>query len=421
MATLIILYATPVFFLLILIELWVNFKANAKVYRFNDAITSLSLGVISQTQKLVVFTFAALVYAWSEDYLALGGLPIDSIWTWIFAFIFYDFLYYWYHRFSHQVNFLWAAHVVHHQSEEYNLTTALRQTSSSVGAWIFYIPSFLIGIPAEVFFVSGALNLVYQFWVHTQLIGTLGWFEKYFVTPSHHRVHHGQNQIYIDKNHGGVFIIWDRLFGTFQQELDEEKVIYGVRRAVQSFNPFWANIHTWWSLASDAWRTSRWIDKIRIWFMPTGWRPDDVIEKFPIKKVAPTELVKYDPASSLLVKVYVLIQFAIALIAAVLFILLSSALDSFGASLVWVGITAPVVTSGLLLECYSRARKFEFFRLISTLLMAIIIFAERLNYSFIYVVIYCLVSMFMLSFVTKVAEKNAKASSKEPKPETSHS
>ncbi|MEP1741218.1 MAG: sterol desaturase family protein [Kangiellaceae bacterium] len=414
MATQIILFATPIFFLLIFIELWASVKAKSKVFRFNDAITSLSLGIISQTQKLMVFTFAAIVYAWLEKTLALGRLSADSIWTWLFAFVFYDFLYYWYHRFSHQINFLWAAHVVHHQSEEYNLTTALRQTSSSVGAWMFYIPSFVIGIPAEVFFVSGALNLVYQFWVHTQLIGKLGWFETIFVTPSHHRVHHGQNQIYIDKNHGGVFITWDRLFGTFQEELDGEKVIYGVRRAVKSFNPLWANIHTWWSLISDAWRTESWKDKFRIWFMPTGWRPEDVSKKFPIKKVNPNELVKYDPPSSLWLKVYVLIQFSVALVAAVLFILMSNSLESWQTWIVWGGITIPVVTAGLLMESNTNAVKLEFIRLIASMLLISFYLYDGASYIQYSLSSYCMLSIVALFFIKTGITQSQKLVEQQP-------
>ncbi len=408
MATQIILFATPMFFLLIFIEIGVNIRRGSKVYRFNDAITSLSLGVISQTHKLVVFTFAAMVYAWLENELSLWRMPSDSLWTWVFAFIFYDFLYYWFHRFSHQINFLWAAHVVHHQSEEYNLTTALRQTSSSVGAWVFYIPSFLIGIPAEVFFVSGALNLVYQFWVHTQLIGKLGWIEKLLVTPSHHRVHHGQNQIYIDKNHGGVFIIWDKLFGTFQEELNNEKVIYGVRRAVSSFNPFWANIHTWWSLTSDAWRTKSYKDKIRIWFMPTGWRPQDVVDKFPIKKVDPNNLIKYDPPSEPVTKSYVLLQFVLAIGAGVLFIQFSSGLDFLSKLIIWTSITMPIVSAGLLLESNTYAMRIEFIRLLATLLLVNLYFSEALMDFRHYLSAYCIISMIFLSYLLKFQRAHTK-------------
>ncbi|MFT6734221.1 MAG: alkylglycerol monooxygenase, partial [Polaribacter sp.] len=343
MATSIILFATPFFFLLIFIELYINKKRNVGVYRLNDSLTSLSLGVISQTKKLVIFSFAAIVYSWAPDSLALFHLSEDSILTWIFSFIFYDFLYYWFHRTSHNVNFLWASHVVHHQSEDYNLTTALRQTSSSVMIWIFYIPSFVIGIPAEVFFVSGALNLIYQYWVHTQLIGKLGWYELIFVTPSHHRVHHGQNEIYIDRNHGGVFILWDKWFGTFQEELDTEEVIYGVRRPLKSFNPLWANVHTWFTLLTDAIRTKSWLDKLRIWFMPTGWRPGDVEIQYPILKQPAGEQVKYNKEPNSLTKIYILMQYLFSIIFGVIFIQGSVTLPYTTQLVIWIVITAPLL------------------------------------------------------------------------------
>lgn len=357
MATKIIMAATPFFFLLIFIELWVSHKKKANLYRFNDAITSVSLGIISQTKTLVIFSFASLVYAWLAEQFMVIQWDKDSLFTWIFGFVLYDFFYYWFHRFSHQINFLWASHVVHHQSEEYNLTTALRQTSSSVGSWLFYIPIFMIGIPAEVFFISGALNLVYQFWVHTQLIGKMGWFENYFSTPSHHRVHHGQNQQYIDKNHGGVFIIWDKLFGTFQQELDDEKVIFGVRRPVNSFNPFWANIHTWYSLFKDAVQTNRWLDKFRIWFMPTGWRPRDVELEHPVVKTNPDYQVKFNPLSQLSSKVYVMFQTVCCLLLAIVFLVANFSIDLKAQLLVWILITLPLISCGLLLE----ARRISFY------------------------------------------------------------
>lgn len=399
LATNIILFASPFFFLLIIIEIWADYKKKREVYRFNDAMTSLSLGVISQTQKIIVFSLSVLVYDWIINYLAVPQLGSDSAFTWIFAFVFYDFLYYWYHRFSHQINFLWAAHVVHHQSEEYNLTTALRQTSSSLGVWVFYIPSFLIGVPTEVFFVSGALNLIYQFWVHTQLIGKLGWFETIFVTPSHHRVHHGQNQIYIDKNHGGVFIIWDKLFGTFQEELAEHKVIYGVRRAVASFNPLWANFHTWVSLLRDAYRTKRWMDKIRIWFMPTGWRPDDVTASYPMLKVKPEELVKFDPESDNRVKIYVLTQYIACLVLGVLFIQWQNQIEFFVQVLVWAFITLPLVSCGYFLEARDGAIRFEMIRLLFTMLAAGFFTIEQSNMLRFGLFSYIAISVFFLAYI----------------------
>ena len=366
MATKIILFATPFFFLLIFIELWVDRKKATSLYRLNDSLTSLSLGVISQTKKIIFFSFASIIYAWVSELTAIPQMSSDAIFTWVFSFILYDFLYYWYHRLSHQVNFLWASHVVHHQSEEYNLTTALRQTSSSVIVWLFYIPSFIIGVPAEVFFVSGALNLVYQFWVHTQLVGKLGWYESVFVTPSHHRVHHGQNQIYIDKNHGGVFILWDKLFGTFQEELQDQKVVYGVRRPVNSFNPIWANLHTWYSLFIDAVRAKNGLDKIKIWFMPTGWRPTDVEKRHPVIKQPAGSQIKYDPSAEKLKKLYALFQYVAAVLFAVIFIQTSHIVEFELQVLFWSLITLPLIANGFILEGRIFIRFAESFRLMLT-------------------------------------------------------
>ncbi|MGB0495279.1 MAG: sterol desaturase family protein [Kangiellaceae bacterium] len=401
MATTIILFATPFFFLLIFIELYVNKKRNAGVYRLNDALTSLSLGVISQTKKLVIFSFAAIVYAWAPNSLAIFHLPQESVFTWIFGFIFYDFLYYWFHRVSHNINFLWASHVVHHQSEEYNLTTALRQTSSSVMPWIFYIPSFVVGIPAEVFFVSGALNLIYQYWVHTQLIGKLGWYESIFVTPSHHRVHHGQNEIYIDKNHGGVFILWDKWFGTFQEELDEEKVVYGVRRPLNSFNPIWANLHTWFSLLSDAIRTKNWLDKLKIWFMPTGWRPTDVEERFPITKQPAGEQIKYNPEPNQLIKLYTLIQYIFVVMFSVLFIQASMTLSFTAQLIIWCLITSPLLINGWLLESKNHIKAIELVRIILSAVALYFLLDYFPNWIFIAGVLYLIVSILFLTFLSR--------------------
>jgi alkylglycerol monooxygenase len=340
-----------------------------------DALTSLALGVISQTQKLVIFSFAVIAYGWVSEALEITQLSSDDLWVWIFSFVLYDFLYYWAHRFSHQINFLWASHVVHHQSEEYNLTTALRQTSSSVMIWVFYIPSFIIGIPAEVFFVSGALNLIYQYWVHTQLIGKLGWYESIFVTPSHHRVHHAQNQIYIDKNHGGVFILWDKLFGSYQEELDEHQVIYGVRRPVKSYNPIWSNVHTWLSLLTDAIRTKNWWDKIRIWFMPTGWRPSDVEAKYPLIKQAAGAQIKYSPKSSNKLKFYALFQYIACIIFGVVFVQFSIQLENSLQFTFWVLVTVPLLTNGFALE--GRRDLLLYSEVIRLILTSIIVFSNQ--------------------------------------------
>ena len=173
--------------------------------------------------------------------------------TWVFAFVFYDFCYYWQHRLGHTVGLFWATHSVHHQSEEFNLTTALRQPGTGAFTnWIFYVPMALSGIPIGVFLLTGVIQLFYQFWPHTQLIGRLGILDRWIQTPSNHRVHHAQNDIYLDRNYVGVFLLWDHLFGTFQEERDDEPCIYGVRGQLKSWNPVWANLHYWWLMAWTA-------------------------------------------------------------------------------------------------------------------------------------------------------------------------
>jgi alkylglycerol monooxygenase len=172
--------------------------------------------------------------------------------------------------------------VVHHQSEDYNLSIALRQTSSgALLGWIFYVPMAVLGYPLEVFAAVALIDLLYQFWVHTQQIGKLGWFDRVFVSPSNHRVHHAVNDIYLDKNYGGILILWDRLFGTFIEERDTEIIVYGTRSPLRSWNPLWANFEVYKSISLDAWRTQSFIDKMRIWIAKPGWRPADVAAACP--------------------------------------------------------------------------------------------------------------------------------------------
>jgi hypothetical protein len=227
----------------------------------------------------------------------------------VLAAVLYDFCYYWLHRLGHERTILWAAHVAHHQSEDYNLTTALRQTSTGfLFGWIFFIPMYLAGIPAEVVVTTGAINLIYQFWVHTEHVGKLGWYEWIFVTPSNHRVHHAQNDVYLDKNYGGLFILWDRLFGTYQEELDAEPVVFGIRGPLRSWNPVKALTHIYVDMARDSWHTANWRDKLRVWFSRTGWRPDDVAERFPRMKSDLQTFERYNPQVPAMVSWYGVFQ-----------------------------------------------------------------------------------------------------------------
>ncbi len=229
--------------------------------------------------------------------------------TWLAAFVAYDLCYYWQHRFGHERQFLWAAHVAHHQSEEYNLSTALRQTSSGfLLGWVFYVPLFLLGVPAKMVVTVGAINLIYQFWVHTRHIPELGWYEWVFVSPSNHRVHHAQNSCYMDRNYGGVFIVWDRLFGTYQRELPEESCVYGIRGPIHSWNPWTALTHVYVDMIMDIKRTRSWRNRLKVLVARTGWQPSDVAQKWPRAKNDLSCFERYDPPSSQWLRWYGAIQ-----------------------------------------------------------------------------------------------------------------
>jgi len=292
----IIVLATPVFFLLIGIEFAVGWKRNRNTYRLNDALNSIGLGVMSQIVGLFSKLFAVGIYTIVFDHLAVLTLSEKSLWVWLTGLLIYDLCYYWHHRLGHEVALFWAAHVVHHQSEDYNLSTALRQTSSGwVGGWLFYLPMAVIGFPPVVFASVALIDLLYQYWVHTQQIGKLGWFDRWFCAPSNHRVHHAVNDKYLDKNYGGILIVWDRLFGSFEEEDEHEKIVYGTRGPLRSWNPLWANLQNYWDMAKDSWRASNWGDKLRVWFKHPGWRPADVAARWPKPAFDITQVSYYDP------------------------------------------------------------------------------------------------------------------------------
>ncbi len=321
----IIVLAIPIFIFFLCIEIAINFFKKTNYYQVNDTINSISTGIISRITGVVLLIIPFSIYQYCFNQYALLTWSTDSASTWIVAFIVYDFCYYWFHRYAHEVNILWASHVVHHQSEEYNLSTALRQTSTSAWfGWVFYLPMAFLGIDPIVTLTVGGLNLIYQFFVHTQLVGKLpSWIEAVFVTPSLHGVHHGQNTVYIDKNYAGVFIIWDRLFNTYQVELDSEKPVYGVRKALKSWNPVWANIEPYYRLAEDAWHTKSWRNKLTLWFKPTGWRPDDVIKTVPRQYTNPKNLQKFDIKLPLLANIYVGLQHTLLIALSVYFLVLA--------------------------------------------------------------------------------------------------
>ncbi len=295
----IIVLATPVFLLLIAVELAVGIARGRNTYRLNDSLSSIGLGVMSQLTGVFTRLLTVGIYSAVFAHVALWQLPSNSVWVWVVALVFYDLCYYWHHRLGHTSALFWAGHVVHHQSEDYNLSTALRQTSGGwLAGWLFYLPMAVLGVPPLVFGVVALIDLLYQYWVHTQQIGKLGWFDRWFCAPSNHRVHHAVNDKYLDKNYGGIFIVWDRLFGSFIEEDDKEPCVYGTRAPLRSWNPLWANLEVYVALARDAWRTRRWTDKLRVWFKPPGWRPADVAARFPKPGFDLRQCRRFDPPVS---------------------------------------------------------------------------------------------------------------------------
>lgn len=312
-AAAIMLYAIPCFFVLMGVELAVAAWRGHARYRLNDAINSIGLGILSQLTGVFTKTLTIGIYAVFVQHVALFDLPADSVLVWIGALVGYDFCYYWLHRMGHEVNVLWAAHVVHHQSECYNLSTALRQTSSgALLGWIFYLPLALAGVPVEVFAVVALIDLLYQYWIHTEEIGRLGWFDRVFASPSNHRVHHAVNDRYVDRNYGGILVLWDRLFGTFQPELDEDPPVYGTRSPLRSWNPLWANAEVYWSILVDALHARRWRDRLQIWLRRPGWRPDDVAARDP-KPAFDIQRPRFDPPMPAAIRLYGALQFVLLL------------------------------------------------------------------------------------------------------------
>lgn len=306
----ILLIAMPAFFILILIEkFWGIFKGKDTA-PIDDMISSLSSGVTNSTKDVLGLSIAIISYGWLVN--QFGIFSIGSGWlTFVIAFIALDFAGYWVHRISHEYNIFWNNHIIHHSSEEFNLSCALRQSISSIVRifGIFLLPAAILGVPQEVISVVAPLHLFSQFWYHTRHINRMGFLEKIIVTPSHHRVHHAINPIYLDKNYGQIFIIWDRMFGTYQDELEEVPAVYGVTRPVQTWNPIKINFMHLWLLIQDAYRARNFMDKLRIWFMPLGWRPADVAVKYPISKIDDVyKIKKYSPQISQSLRVWSAIQ-----------------------------------------------------------------------------------------------------------------
>lgn len=305
----------PAFLLLIVIEKTYGYLKGNDTAPLMDTISSLSSGITNAVKDVLGISVSILTYEWMVSKVALFSIE-NTILTYIIAFFVIDFYGYWTHRWSHQINIFWNKHAIHHSSEEFNLACALRQSISSfVNLFTFLLlPAAFLGVPATVIAIVLPLHLFLQFWYHTKHIGKMGILEKIIVTPSHHRVHHAINKEYLDKNHGQIFIFWDKWFGTFQEELQEVPAVFGITRPAQTWNPIKINFQHLWLLIKDAWRAENWKDKLRIWFMPTGWRPEGFEEKYPVHKIEDVyAFKKYQPSHSNLLTYYSIIQLFVTL------------------------------------------------------------------------------------------------------------
>ena len=307
----ILLFAMPAFLFFVLLEKGYGILVNKETVRNMDMISSLSSGITNVVKDVLGLSISILSYSWLVDHIAVFHIG-NTIAIYFITFIVLDFQGYWVHRWAHKINLFWNKHAIHHSSEDFNLACALRQSISSfVNLFTFFlIPAALLGVPKEVIAIVAPIHLFAQFWYHTEHIRRMGFLEKIIVTPSHHRVHHAINAVYMDKNYGQIFILFDKWFGTFQEELPEVPCVYGITRPAQTWNPIKINFQHLWLLTKDAWYAADWYDKLRIWFMPTGWRPADVAARFPVPKIDdPYNFEKYETKASTALNIWIWVQF----------------------------------------------------------------------------------------------------------------
>lgn len=359
-----IVLAVPFFVLLILLEIYAAYKRNMKgYYRLQDSLTSLSIGIGEQVISVFSKVGVLFLYTYIYEHTAIFHFEFNVVNTIVLLFLF-DFIFYWAHRWGHVVNFMWAGHVVHHSSEDYNLTTALRQP------WFFqlitfnlFLPLAVLGFDPKILAAVAGIDILYQFWIHTQLIGKLGPLEWVLNTPSHHRVHHGSNPQYIDKNYGGVFIIWDRLFGTFEEE--NEPVVYGITTPLKSWNPAWANVHYVVDLSHQAKRCNTFTDKLKVWVSPPGWQPEYLGGRQYPKPVSVDTFEKFDTPKSKELSVYTVVQFSILMLLATGYLAIANTLNLWVSIAYAVNIFVTLVSIGALFEKKKWGYIAEFIRLFS--------------------------------------------------------
>lgn len=362
----ILLITIPIFLVLIVVEVSYGVWKKDQKHSYMDTISSLSSGFTNLMVDILGLGIIIFSYPFFYERLKIVELE-ESIVLYFIAFVCVDFASYCHHRLKHSINIFWNMHVIHHSSEEFNLACALRQSiTNNLGIGIlFLIPAALLGVPAKMISILGPLHLFGQFWYHTRHIGKLGWLEYILVTPSQHRVHHAINKEYIDKNLAAIFCIWDRAFGTFQEELDDVPCVYGTLKPVNTWNPLLINFQHLSFLIQDAWHTNNIGDKLKIWFMPTGWRPQDIIDKYPRNSVDNVySQKKYKPNYTLLHKIFVGFHFITLNI--VLFIFLNSFADLsfFDKSGYLILIFSTIFSFSSIMDGFKWSVSFEFVRVI---------------------------------------------------------
>ena len=396
-----IVLSIPIFFLLIGIELAVERFSHRKLYRLPDAISNLSCGITSQLSGLFLKILAIGVYEIIFSNFAFFELEKGWLY-WVALFLLVDFAYYWAHRMSHEVNLFWGGHVVHHQSEDYNLSVALRQSSLQiVWTFAFNLPIALLGFETLDFALISALNTLYQFWIHTETIKKLGFLEYFLNTPSHHRVHHGRDPKYIDKNHAGSLIIWDKMFGTFQAE--EEKPTYGITKPINSWNAVWANVSHYAEMGKDLKRIQKWSDKVKYLFKKPGWLPESMGGYRAAPEVDKATYKKYETPAPVALNYYVLFQYALCLVGTGLFLFKQNEFTLGEKVFFTIIISIVVVNSGVLFENKPWVRWAEWNRIVVYPLL-LIAFTLIYNWSTLWIgvaIIYLLISGIWFHSITK--------------------
>lgn len=367
----------PFFYLAVYLDYAISRAQGRSDYELKDTVTSLGVSIMMSALGVVSIVVRIGIYTLVYTHIALGDWSTANPWTWVVGLLLYDFTYYWQHRMGHEWNLLWSSHVVHHSSDRFNLATALRVPSASMHfwTWAFALPLAIAGIPPAVYAVASLLNLLYQFWIHTERVGSMGWFDCWFGSPSNHRVHHGVNDRYLDKNYGGILMCWDRMFGTFEDERADDPVRYGTRAPVKSWNPLWINLDTFWALCRDAWAARSWRDKLSIWWRAPGWRPADVAARDPKPAFDLGQHRHFDTATPSALGHYALVQIALLPAQLVHLIAIAGWLPLWPELAYASYLSLTTVALGLLLNPDLRWRRvglaLEVIRLMLSLLMAL--------------------------------------------------